>query len=79
MTPYFPALDTLSLTAAWQAVERLAQSSRPPLAESTPETATPLVVEAAGLRIDVSRQRLSGPACSALRIALSTFTRWSTL
>ena len=66
MTPYFPALDTLSLTAAWQAVERLAQSSRPPLAESTPETATPLVVEAAGLRIDVSRQRLSGPACSAL-------------
>lgn len=70
MTPYFPDIDSRALELAWSDVDRLAAQSRKPLTgeagSGVPVSQVPLVIDAAGLRLDFNRQRLSSPVRSAL-------------
>ena len=62
MKPYFPAINSDALASAWQSLSDLAANSRElelsTLFEREPDRAQRLMVEASGLRVDFTRQRL---------------------
>ena len=70
MTPYFPRLDSAALANAWASLsDQTAKSRALPLTTilaSEPERSRHLVINAAELRIDCSRQRLPATALPTL-------------
>jgi glucose-6-phosphate isomerase len=70
MTPYFPSLDSAALENAWTSLsDQVARSRALPLTSilaSEPERTKHLVISAAELRIDFSRQRLPATALPTL-------------
>lgn len=72
MTPYFPNIDSTSLANAWSSLsDHAAQCRSLPLTKmlaSEPGRISRLLIDAAGLRIDFSRQRLPVAALPTLQL-----------
>ena len=70
MKSYFPPVDSIALASAWRSLSDLAANSReispPTIVAREPDRAQKLIIDASGVRVDFTRQRILATALPTL-------------